>query len=122
MKSSIQVELVDFFVGLKYRLDCSVGEVVNCCEADLSAERQEEWYLIYEEDVRRHGNLAMEFEKVFRNLNKILGHMSCFRACGLSFECGYIFAPYFIGRDNVVNGYWTVFDLTALDNPFEVFH
>ena len=122
VESPIQIVLMDVLISLKNCLGCSVGEVIDCCEVDLSAQGEKEWNLVYKEDVRCQRHFAMEFEEVLGHLHKILGHMSCFRACGLSFEGSYVFAPYFIGRDNVVNGNWAVLDLTALDNPFEVFH
>ena len=78
VESPIQVEFMIFFIGFKNRLDCLIGEVIDCCKTYLSAQGEKEWNLIYEKDVRCQCHFAMEFEKVFGNLDKVLGHMSWF--------------------------------------------
>ena len=122
MESPIQVELMNFFVSFKNRLDCSVGEVIDCCESDLSAQCEKEQYLVHEEDIRCQCHVTMEFEKVIGYLAKVLCHMSGFRACGLSSEGCDIFSPDLVGCDDVVDSYWAVLDLVALDDSFEVLH
>ena len=122
MKSPIEVELMNFFISLIDRLGCSVGEMVDCGKGYLPTKRQEERYLIHKEYIGSHNNVLMEFEKVTRYLNKVLGHMSWGSTCGLSFEGSDIFAPNLVGVNNVVDSNGTVFYLTALDNPFEILH
>ena len=60
MKAPVQIEPVDFFVCLEDGLDSSIGKVVDCGEAYLSAVRYKEWYLVNEEYVRCQGHITMK--------------------------------------------------------------
>ncbi len=122
MKSAAEIELVYLFVCLVYCLDCSVGEVVDCGEANLSAVREKEWDLVNKENVRCQCHITMEVEYFFGDLNKVPGHMSWFRSCGLSFEGCDIFSPDFVSCDDVVYSNRAVLNLVAADDPCEIFH
>jgi hypothetical protein len=95
-ESPIQIKLVNVFISFEDRLGCAIGEVVDCCEAYLSAQCEKEWNLVYKEDVRCQRHFMMEFEKVFWYPHKVPGHMSWFLACGLSFQGCDVFSPDFV--------------------------
>jgi hypothetical protein len=122
MKAPVQIEPVDFFVCFEDGLDRSVGEVIDCGETYLSAVREKEWDLINKENVRCQSNITMEVEYFFGDLDKVPGHMSGFRSCGLSFEGCDIFSPDFVSCDDVVYSNRAVLNLVAADDPCEIFH
>ena len=107
-------------IGIKYSLDYSVGQVVDCSEANLAAVGHEEWYLVYKKDISRQSHVLVEFENGVGHPHKIRCHMSCLGACGLSFEGCNVLAPYFMGCDDVLYRHGAVLNLVALDHPFEV--
>jgi hypothetical protein len=122
LKSPVHVELVNVFIGLEDSLGCPVGEMIDCRKAYLSAQGEKEWNLIYKKDIRGHRHFAVEFEKVLGYLHKVLGHMSWFGTCGLSFQGCDVLSPDLVGCYDIVDSHWAVPDLVALDDPFEVFH
>ena len=113
---------MDFFVSFEDGLDRSVGEVVDCGEANLSAVRKKEWDLVNKENVRCQCHITMEVKEFFGDLDEVPGHMSGLRSRGLAFKDGDFFSPDFVSCDNVVYSNGAVLDLVAADNPCEILH
>jgi hypothetical protein len=122
MKPPIEIELVYLFEGLEYGRHFSVRQMVHCCKADFSAEGEEERYLVDEKDIFCHCQLFVEFKKVGWYLYKVPHNMSGFCPRSFAFYGRDVFAPNLVGGDDVIHGYWAIFNLIALDYPFVVLH
>ena len=120
VKTACIVETVDFLVGFENSLDSSVRQMVHRSETNLSTVRQKEWYLVDKGYVGCQCDVPMEFEDAVRHLNKIRCPMSWFSTCGFSFQGCYVFAPNFMGCDDVLYRHRAVLDLVTLNDPFEI--
>ena len=119
-KATLEIILIDLLECLENLCHRVVCKMVDCHEAYLLTQHQEEWDLVHKKDISHKEHFLVKVQQLRRDLDSVPCHYIGFAACGLAFQCRNVLPPNLGSNIYILDRHRAVLDLVAPEYPLEI--